>query len=84
MLVNNAGRTNPYWADGKSFEHIDIAQWKTFIDTNLSGAFYVSQAAVPFLKASARGDNEPRGAIVHTSSTRARQSEPNQEGYASA
>jgi ribonuclease Z len=84
VLVNNAGRANPYWADGRTFEQIDVQEWRTYIDTNLSGAFYVSKAAVPFLKASARGEEEPRGAIVHTSSIRAKQSEPNQEGYASA
>ena len=41
VLVNNAGI-----AQIKLFTDLSLADWRTMIDTNLSGAFYVTQAAV--------------------------------------
>ena len=41
VLVNNAGM-----AQIKLFTDISVAEWKTMLDTNLSSAFYTTQAAV--------------------------------------
>ncbi len=45
LLVNNAGL-----ALGRDlFEHADLDDWETMIDTNLKGLLYVSKAVLPFL-----------------------------------
>jgi 3-oxoacyl-[acyl-carrier protein] reductase len=41
VLVNNAGI-----AQIKLFTDLTVSDWRTMLDTNLSGAFYVTQAAV--------------------------------------
>ena len=71
-VVNNAAIANPY--TGK-METLALAEWQRFIDTNLTGTFLVSRAAIPLLQAS-------RGAIVNIASTRWQQSEPHCEAYA--
>lgn len=79
VLVNNASRTSPYWksGDGK-IEDVDPLEWKNFVDVNLNGTFYLTQAALPLLRKSKVGPS-----IINISSTRSKMSEPFQEGYAS-
>ncbi|MCO5601261.1 hypothetical protein L7F22_055380 [Adiantum nelumboides] len=98
VVVNNASRTNPYWShgastsrlhsdssdrdgdrdgDGDGGESIIEREWRSFVDTNLTGTFHVSRASVPLL------DGGVLPSIVNISSTRAKMSEPDQEGYAS-
>jgi NAD(P)-dependent dehydrogenase (short-subunit alcohol dehydrogenase family) len=64
-----------------------IREWRSFIDTNLSGAFIVTRMALGMLhrtgKMAAEQDLQPSPSIIHISSSRAKQSEPNQEPYAS-
>ncbi|PNG99379.1 hypothetical protein TSOC_014843, partial [Tetrabaena socialis] len=63
-LVNNAGVAQPF------MDATDpLRSWRAFIDTNLTGAFLMSQALQPLMV-------EGASAIVHISSTRALQSEP--------
>ena len=54
-IVNNAGVVEPDLAT-----NIDDEQWKRVLDTNLTGAFYVTRAALPHL--------EPDGDVVFVSS----------------
>lgn len=54
-VVNNAGIVEPDLAT-----EIDDEQWNRVLDTNLSGAFYVTRAAIPYL--------EPDGDVVFISS----------------
>ena len=44
IVVNNAGITRD-----KLAAKLDPADWKAVLDTNLGGAFYVSQAAIPHM-----------------------------------
>eukprot|EP00897_Mesotaenium_endlicherianum_P008259 jgi/Mesen1/7461/ME000389S06797 len=72
-VINNAGKTNPYMTDVVD----PMAFFRDCMAVNLTGAFNVSHCARPYMP---RGDSS----IVHISSTRAHQSEPTSEGYASA
>ena len=54
-VVNNAGIVEPDLATD-----IDDARWNRVLDTNLTGAFYVTRAAIPHL--------EPDGDVVFVSS----------------
>ena len=76
-LVNNAGLTSPYWPDGGDFVNADESEWQRYLAVNLSGPFNVTRLAVPLMV------HDGTGSVVHISSTRSKQSEPNQEGYAS-
>ena len=71
-VVNNAGITSP---NVGPLEDISLATWKKFIDTNLTGVFLVTRAAVEHLR-------RTKGAVVNLSSTRAMMSEPETEPYA--
>tara|TARA_R100000306_G_scaffold41882_2_gene40645 strand:+ start:25715 stop:26506 length:792 start_codon:yes stop_codon:yes gene_type:complete len=71
-VVNNAAIADPYNAP---LERFDFADWQRVLNTNLSGAFLVSKYALPQLRQNA-------GSIVNMASTRALQSEPNSEAYA--
>ncbi len=71
-VVNNAGLAAP---DSGPIEDVSLATWRKFLDTNLTGTFLVTKAAVPHLR-------RTRGAIVNIASTRALQSEPETEAYA--
>jgi NAD(P)-dependent dehydrogenase (short-subunit alcohol dehydrogenase family) len=62
----------------------------SYIETNLTAPFAVSQACIPYMKVDdAEGpveseeDSNPGPCIIHIGSFRAHQSDPNQEGYAS-
>jgi len=54
-VVNNAGTVDPDLAT-----NIDDEQWNRVLDTNLTGAFYVTRAAIPHL--------EPDGDVIFISS----------------
>lgn len=62
----------------RPIEQLSPAEWRRVLDVHLTGAFLVSKAAAPHLRASGNGG------IVMIASTRARQSEPDTEAYAAA
>lgn len=72
-LVNNAARAHPYNAP---VAELALEEWERVLAINLTGQLACVKHAVPALRASARA------AIVQIASTRALQSEPNQEAYA--
>ncbi len=72
ILVNNAAIANP---NVGPIEKLSLEVWQRFIDTNLTGAFLMTRAAVPHLR-------DAKGAILNIASTRAYMSEPNTEPYA--
>lgn len=71
-LVNNAADANPH---SGPLERLSLADWNRYLATNLTSAFLCSRQALPPLR-------ESRGAIVNIASTRAMQSEPDTEAYA--
>jgi len=73
-LINNAGIADPF---NTAAEHLDLGDWERILRTNLTGMFLTSKYCLPFLK-------KNHGSIVNIASTRAIQSEPNTEAYASA
>lgn len=90
VLINNGGISNPFWKDDKSMDDFETsAEWIAYVETNLTAPFHLSQALLPYMKTSP--DRDQRKAqragsspcIIHVSSFRMLQSDPNQEGYAS-
>ncbi|SMQ48384.1 unnamed protein product [Zymoseptoria tritici ST99CH_3D7] len=77
VLINNAAYTSVV---GKSHpSELSLEDWNTAISTNLTAPFLLTQACLPLLSTSptrAQG-----GSIINISSTRALQSEPNNEAY---
>ncbi len=78
ILVNNAGLGR--------FDPVDeqtLDDWDLQIDTNLSGVFYCTRAAVPHMKAqaAARGENAEAGHIVHVASIAGLIGNPNLSAY---
>ncbi|WP_445681374.1 SDR family NAD(P)-dependent oxidoreductase [Radicibacter daui] len=53
ILVNNAGGVRGQV--GRPIEEISATDWQTIFDVNLSGAFYMTQAAAPGMKAAGFG-----------------------------
>ena len=89
VLINNGGISSPYWKDGKAMDDPATAgEWQAYVETNLSAPFLLSQAALPYMKTSkdrATRKQERAGSspcVIHVSSFRMLQSDPNQEGYA--
>lgn len=95
-LAQNGGIANPFWKDKANMSsHDTFSQWQAYIETNLTAPFAVSQASIPYMStAPTAASNPPPSAssaasadagpcIIHMGSFRARQSDPNQEGYAS-
>ncbi|KAF4456175.1 hypothetical protein F53441_1659 [Fusarium austroafricanum] len=92
VLINNGGIASPHWKDGKTMmDRETLDEWRAYMETNLTAPFAVSQACIPFMRNDQ--DTEPVTQDVHSTagpcivnigSFRARQSDPNQEGYASA
>lgn len=74
-LVNNAALSDPY---NRPIEELALADWERALRVDLTGQFLCVKHAVPALRRSGQG------AIVQIASTRALQSEPNQEAYAAA
>jgi NAD(P)-dependent dehydrogenase (short-subunit alcohol dehydrogenase family) len=96
VLINNAGIARAHWPDGKTMEDDVLDEWQAYVETNLTAPFILSRACLPYMKAcDARepgsavlsslvaGDEkpEPDACIINISSFRARQSQPNCEGY---
>lgn len=81
VLVNNAAKTPNTWADGKSAEEVDEAEWDDFVAVNLTAAFLLTRACLPLLKRREGSGGRP-GCVVNIGSTRAHMSEPDSEGYA--
>ncbi|KAI9716075.1 MAG: hypothetical protein M1828_000486 [Chrysothrix sp. TS-e1954] len=78
LLINNAARTGG--VGEAPFAKLSLETWTASVETNLTAPFLLSQACLPMLqKGTSRSEG---GAIVHISSTRAHQSEPDSEGYA--
>ena len=74
LLVSNAGLADPV---SGPIEQLDLKRWQQWQDSHVTGAFLVVRAAVPLLRPN-------KGAIVFVASTRAIQSEPHCEAYATA
>lgn len=90
MLINNGGISSPYWKDGATmYDEETSEQWSAYVETNLTAPFHLSQAVLPYMKTSPdRNERKAQRAgsspcIIHVSSFRMLQSDPNQEGYAS-
>jgi len=90
VLINNGGISSPFWKDDKSMDDFETSsEWIAYVETNLTAPFHLSQAVLPDMKTSQ--DREQRKqeregsspCIIHVSSFRMLQSDPNQEGYAS-
>ena len=78
VLINNAAYTGA--VGSTPFAELSLDTWNKSIQTNLTGAMLMSQYCLPLLR---KGPSrEKGGSIIHMSSTRAHQSEPNSEGYA--
>ncbi|CAF1030749.1 unnamed protein product [Rotaria sordida] len=80
-LINNAALASP-WIGGRDnpdtpFDDVPISSFRSFIETNLIGPYICSRYAAPHLRAS-------KGCIINISSTRALQSEANNEGYSAS
>ncbi|MAC30845.1 MAG: short-chain dehydrogenase [Erythrobacter sp.] len=74
-LVNNAGIADPVTGP---LEELELAEWQTWIDASLTGAFLVTRASLAFLRRSGGAS------IANISSTRAVMSEPDTFAYAAA
>ncbi len=72
ILINNAGVANESLPVAK----LPVAAWRLAIDTNLTGTFLVTKAALPLMK---RG-----GTIVNNLSVAAKTAFPNMAGYVAA
>lgn len=89
VLINNAGIAHAYWKDGATMaDPATFDQWTAYVETNLTAPFALSQACIPHMKVF--DEKQPQHpehtvspCIIHISSFRAHQSDPNQEGYAS-
>jgi len=75
-LFNNAGVNVP----GVPFEELSLVQWRSVIDTNLTGAFLCAQGAVRLMKT-----QQPRGGrIINNGSISAHTPRPNAAPYGAA
>ncbi|CAF2534952.1 unnamed protein product [Rotaria sp. Silwood2] len=80
-LINNAALVSP-WIGGRddpstSFDAVPVSHFRNFIETNLIGPYICSRYAASHLRVS-------KGCIINISSTRALQSETNNEGYSAS
>jgi NAD(P)-dependent dehydrogenase (short-subunit alcohol dehydrogenase family) len=80
-LINNAALASP-WIGGRDdpdtpFDAVPVSHFRSFIETNLIGSYICSRYAAPHLRTS-------KGCIINISSTRALQSEANNEGYSAS
>ncbi|KAL2651518.1 hypothetical protein R1flu_019646 [Riccia fluitans] len=72
VLINNAGRTTPTLP-----EENRVKAFAETLAVNVNGAYYMSESVLPYMPAG-------QSSIIHISSTRALQSEPHSEGYATS
>jgi NAD(P)-dependent dehydrogenase (short-subunit alcohol dehydrogenase family) len=80
-LINNAALASA-WIGGRDdpttpFDAVPVSHFRNFLEINLVGPYICSRYAAPHLRAS-------KGCIVNISSTRALQSEANNEGYSAS
>ncbi|KAL1859586.1 hypothetical protein Daus18300_009587 [Diaporthe australafricana] len=84
VLVNNAAFTagvgGPSILESEDEEF--TASWNASLETNLTAPLLLSRACLPMLKKQPQRGRENGVSIIHMSSTRAYQSEPDSEGYA--
>jgi len=73
LLFNNAGTGAP----PVPIEDLTLAQWRRVVDTNLTGAFLCTQAAVRAMKA----QDPPGGRIINNGSISAHAPRPNSAPY---
>jgi NAD(P)-dependent dehydrogenase (short-subunit alcohol dehydrogenase family) len=76
LLFNNAGVSAP----AVPIEDLDVGQWRTVVDTNLTGAFLCSQAAIRLMKA----QSPCGGRIINNGSISAHAPRPNAAAYTAA
>src|SRR5207247_3665738 len=73
VLFNNAGTNAP----GIPLEDLSVEQWKTVVDTNLTGVFLCTQEAFKLMKS-----QDPRGGrIINNGSISAHVPRPNSAPY---
>jgi len=73
LLFNNAGAAAP----ATPFESLPIAQWRSLIDTNLTGAFLCAQAAFRLMK----GQTPRGGRIINNGSIASQVPRPQMAAY---
>jgi NAD(P)-dependent dehydrogenase (short-subunit alcohol dehydrogenase family) len=73
LLVNNAGVFGPAAAP----DEVTLADWRTAVDTNLTGAFLCAQHAVRMMKA----QDPPGGRIINNGSISAHSPRPHSIAY---
>lgn len=78
VLINNAANTSAVGATHLS--NLTLEEWQASIETNLTAPMLLSQGCLPLLQKSPTR-SQPSGSIIHMSSTRAMQSELNNEPY---
>lgn len=67
------------------FHELSLEEWNRILTTNLTGTMLMTQACLPMLRRERRGTESGQdtySSVINLSSTRAYQSEPNSEGYA--
>jgi NAD(P)-dependent dehydrogenase (short-subunit alcohol dehydrogenase family) len=75
LLFNNAGISGP----GSLLEDLTVEEWKSVVDTNLTGSFLCTQEAFKIMK-----NQEPRGGrIINNGSIAAHNPRPNSAPYTS-
>lgn len=84
VLVNNAGIARSSWTagNGTMADPATAEQWDEYVSINLTAPFLTSQAIIPYMQNRYRSRLlDEGGCIIHISSFRAHQSDPNCEGY---
>ena len=74
ILVNSAGIAGP----AAPLDVYDLGMWKTIIDINLNGTFYVNRALVPGMK------DRNYGRIVNIASIAGKEGNPNASAYSAS
>lgn len=84
VLVNNAAFTSGVGGASilDSTDEQFRASWTASVETNLTAPLLLSRACLAMLKKQPDRGRDNGGSIIHMSSTRAHQSEPDSEGYA--
>ena len=82
VLINNAGIARPEWTGGRTMEDWSVLDdFMAYIETNLTSAFVVSQAVLPFMKVKKRvSDKGKQGEDVFRQEGRGRGEEEEEEG----
>lgn len=81
-LINNAFYAN---VGGIPFHELSLEEWNKTLQTNLTGTMLMTQACLPMLRRKRESEDyatDVYTSVINMSSTRAKQSEPDSEGYA--